>query len=124
MEQAVIDRLRASKLQDDAELRAEGYSDGHGWAMGSAEAKELERLCTSGNSVIESDYSGEFGHGYLLYTKMCPEGDVHDAHDFWCEVIDEDDVNYTFSRAYDRAYLRGFIEGAQAVWREVEPQLN
>src|SRR5205085_3087050 len=40
MEQAVIDRLRASKLQDDAELRAEGYSDGHGWAMGSAEAKE------------------------------------------------------------------------------------
>jgi hypothetical protein len=134
MEDAVL-RLRASKLKSDDATYNRGVEDGRTWAMNYAEAAELERLAKF-KEVEESNTSWPWGtwfecdlwkhqdHATALYYIINPSAEEADepreVRGFWEVLLGETDLEEMMGSP---SYLKGFCDGALAVWEEVEDKL-
>ena len=125
----VVTRLRTSKNRLSGKRYDQGFADGKTWAAETAEAEQLERLATvqvkSGNDwgrLFDSGEGNAYGACERLFFMVNPDdkGDRHAAAAFW-EVVAGDD-HKTLAQDSD-GYVRGFSDGALAVWGEVEDQL-
>jgi hypothetical protein len=127
----VIQRLRGSKQQMESEDRKAGETAGQAWAKDQAEARELENLekfldgldhqPRYGRGEFFSDYgSSAYSNAELLYFKLHPEAedDRDGAENFWVCALGDDK-----HQAESDDFLRGFAEGAEAIWLEVKKQL-
>ena len=102
--QAAIERLRASKENEDERLKAEGAAAGKAWAAEDAEYHQLEILSTM-------DFSVEHGAraiAAILSPNTRPE-------EFWETAIGVDEVG--------DAFADGFAEAAAEFYDEVRDAL-
>ena len=104
MEQAQIERLRASKTKNADREKAEGIEAGHDWALNRAEYDELARVVdlSDQNEVTALDL------GFAIYG---PDADNRDALD----VLENE---FDGAKLSD-AFIEGFIAGASQVYEKV-----
>jgi hypothetical protein len=122
----VIQRLRASKQRASDDHYREGEEAGRRWAENEAEADELARLeraqgrADAWELLFEEAAGQSYSAGELLYFVLHPENhkDRSEASDFWECALGDDTT-----RTEDGSYVRGFAEGALALWREVKDKL-
>lgn len=109
--QSVIERLRSSKEQYEAGQFEAGKSYGTKWAMENASYDQLKRL---------SSFDLEEGYADNLVGAF----EKHMNNDFSYRNLE--DGFWATEDGYQPPsdeYLRGFVEGAQTIWEEVEDQL-
>ncbi len=119
---AVIARLRDSRLESAEATQADGFSAGQTWASGLATADQLQRLAEARDPVhgwYVGVGSSAYGAGEQVYFLIEPEddGDRSAAEEFWKNALDGDDM------PDDDSFVQGFAEGACAIWYEVSDQL-
>lgn len=138
----IIIRLRASKQRGANALYQEGHADGRRWASEQAQYDDLVRLeelhIKKGNSREWDDFFNkghmDFPRAHALMRIICPlvrapGGDLGDIHfdvdgwhmvckDFWKSFVGDDEF-----KIEEPSYVRGFAEGALAVWSEVKDKL-
>jgi len=123
----VIQRLRASKLEDDSEIVAQGRHDGHAWAKDGATAAELKRLAKymdrfeaalQGEQFTCGSESDAYCGAERFVFEIDPNAgnDRMVASDFWEGVTGENEYP-------DNEYVQAFAEGAMALWSEVADKL-
>jgi hypothetical protein len=122
----VIQRLKASKIEDEEVEYKEGYELGQWWAKDTADYRHLKRLARMAEKQDFYDYFSEAGSSayscaeLLAINLLGGEADRHDAADFW-EIAVGDDFQ---DRIHDDLeFLRGFCEGAIAIYEEIEDKL-
>jgi hypothetical protein len=107
-------RLRASKAEEEEQLKTEGRTAGQEWARDDATFRALKAISELDWSVVPED-----AYGYKLACLILDEkGPSYpaEAGELWDELrggypTDESEP--------DAAWLEGFIEGAIEVWNEV-----
>jgi hypothetical protein len=120
--QPVIDRMRAAGQEESSKLRQEGNHEGAEWAKTVATPKQLNRLQMAlGGAANDADaYAGTtmFRDHREPADRIAADICGDNGAGFWEEAVGVgvDDVN-------DSDFLAGFVEGALAVWRAVEPRL-
>ena len=125
----VVDRLRAAGEIAAKEEYEDGENAGRKWAKSTATPKELKRLETYVNSANGNvdwwdvdcpNWCAPFGAAdYLVFALRLRDKDDHDAPNrFWTEALGNDT-----HRIQDGDFLRGFGEGAIAIWEEVKDRL-
>jgi hypothetical protein len=122
--EAVVQRLRASKLQSLSRIEAEGREVGIEWAKKYAEWNELERV-----AQINSDewFSGPPNApfcwaDYLAFEIQGTNRDELDrsiSEDFWYRSLGDS----RDKRLDSEEFLGGFVAGAVEVFEEVENKL-
>lgn len=128
----VIARLRASKRKHEDHTYELGHSAGKDWARNQAEVPELQRLESLHDQyghthewdlIFSSDDTSAYGVGEGFYFTIQPNdnGDRQAAEEFWQANTGGDDRGRELMS--DDSYVRGFAEGALAVWDEVKDQL-
>jgi hypothetical protein len=128
----VIQRLRVSKQQMESEDLKAGEQAGRYWAQNRASARELENLerfldrldhePSYGRNEFFSDYgSSGYSTAEHLYFELYPEDNqiLDGAKEFWEGALGEEGQHHLASDDF----LRGFAEGAEAVWLEVKDKL-
>ena len=124
----VIDRLRATKVEEGNDMHEAGYETGQQWAKHDASAKQLKRLdALRGRLLHDWDESFDSQCGSSAYSiaerlffEIEPncDGERSEASEFW-ETAAPDDTH----SIEDDDWLRGFADGALAVWGEVKSQV-
>jgi hypothetical protein len=125
----VVDRLRAAREKAAKEEYEDGMDAGRKWAKSTATPKELKRLERYVNSGDGSlgwwdvdcpNWCAPFGAAdYLVFALRLRDKDDHDAPNrFWTEALGDDT-----HRIQDGDFLRGFGEGAIAIWEQVKDRL-
>jgi hypothetical protein len=124
----IITRLRASKWRVENEQYQQGDAAGRDWVKDLAEADELRRLerwkaemgqywagCFTGD-----DQNCAYSAAEQVVFTVWPEhdGDRAVVRDFWEQALGDDT-----SAADDPQFVKGFVEGALALWDEVKDQL-
>jgi len=126
-----VERLRASKLANQGGLFNEGFEAGQEWAKNRGEAWELINLEQFHDEIrLEQQYDWDwffsdegsqdqvYTTAESLYFKIDPDQDKErsSAREFWAGITedDKDDKN---------DWLRGFAEGALAIWEAVKTQI-
>lgn len=109
----VIERLRASQREVESEDYKTGFENGEDWAKTTATAKQLQRI-----ERFEEAGSGEYDHETLFYV-IEPNGGGNPMDFSWPEVFGDDCQDEIESPDV----IRGFVEGAMSVWREVRKHL-
>lgn len=117
---SVIERLRASKEASATEFHRAGVSAGEEWAKNSAEYDELHLLEENLHELIPA--GADRAADRFVFT-VHPElaGDTQAAARFWEFALDEELVDEAMMD--NDEFVRGFSEGALAVWREVRDQI-
>jgi hypothetical protein len=119
-------------LEEADEAYKEGFAAGKRWAAHTATAKQLDRLASYldgldsqpnfGRDTFFHDYERQaYGPAEVLYFEMAPadSGSRGEAQAFWEAAIGED----SRERLDDGDFVRGFAEGAEQLWHEVQSQL-
>ncbi|MCY2986459.1 MAG: hypothetical protein NTY19_01100 [Planctomycetota bacterium] len=132
IERNVIERLRASKQRSEAAEYQLGHAIGKRWAEQSAATSELQRLEElrdeyeaqpqyDWDEFFEWDEPRVWGPDEDLFFAMHPEAgkDRRAAEDFW-ECAAGDALQQSLYRG---VFLKGFAEGAIAVWESVQDKL-
>jgi hypothetical protein len=146
----VIQRLRASKQRGADALFQQGYADGHRWASEQAEYDDLQRLeqfhakrrtgrdwekyFTEEPTFDPANPLFDSPVGERLMMVVCPQlsvdesgvGDINFDFDVWCStckqfwksIVGEDEF-----KVARPSYIRGFAEGALALWSAVKDKL-
>lgn len=122
----VIQRLKASKLENDSELYQQGREDGIEWAKHKATAGQLRRLSSlserlTSDSLLSLVGSSPYGPGEHLVMCWLPENDVVPlrAAEFWESVAGHD----WQALANEPEYVGGFAEGAIGMWEQVKNKI-
>ena len=124
-----VDRLRAAREKAAKEAYEDVNNPGCKWAKSTATPKDLNRLERYVNSGDGSlgwwdvdcpNWCAPFGAAdYLVFALRLRDKDDHDAPSrFWTEALGDDT-----HRIQDGDFLRGFGEGAIAIWEEVKDRL-
>jgi hypothetical protein len=110
-EDSVVARLRASKVQEDEELKAEGRETGQRWAREHASFRVLK-------GVSEISWDGLPVEAYGDHLAQLILGDEYPTAvgELWNELRGGYDDN---EEEPDPAWIEGFVEGAAEVWNEV-----
>ncbi len=120
----VVERLRASKIQRGNAMMKEGHEAGVDWAEGGAEFDELERVaaCNPNELFAGLDEPGAYAYNLAqVIGGLGRDADHQEIWDVWQMtgvVIDKDDP-----RLNSEDFLRGFIEGADEVYRQVADKI-
>jgi hypothetical protein len=125
----VIQRLRASKQQGEAQVYQDGFAEGQEWAKDRAEALELQRLERFRESLRNLEWDLQFktsetdAYGvsdrFVWMVRPETEGARELCAEFWEQAIGEVNLN----RIQEDDFVRGFAEGALDVWAEVKSEL-
>ena len=115
----VIERLRASKDQATADALYEGRENGLDWAKRHAEYDELRRIVRLDISEWPDDDQNAYNVAQSVYMNVMEE-ESRPSNDELASLygVEEEDVD-----RISKAFVEGFIEGAQDVWDEVKDQL-
>jgi hypothetical protein len=127
----IVTRLRASKRQaEDAQYKA-GAEAGREWAGDTAEADELQRLERwSAETRQHWGWDKLFTEGNgsdspvaeLVVSTVWPDADGNygysSVQDLWEQALGDNT-----SAKDDPSFVKGFVEGALALWDEVKDQL-
>jgi hypothetical protein len=127
----VVHRLRASKQASTDQSYNDGFGSGQTWAKEKAAALELEGLTGFRDAMQELEWDRWFtsesptsSHRVheQLYFKMHPEheGKHGAAVQFWDMLVGEERAS---GLSTEGAFVRGFAEGAIAVWKEVRDKI-
>lgn len=120
----VIQRLRASNQENEAQSYKEGFKAGQEWAKDYAEAADLKKLSKFREPLsshewelqfVNDDYNPPVSDRFIKI--VWPDAD-EDA-EFWAGAIGEDFVY----QADDGEFVHGFADGALNVWDEVKARL-
>lgn len=124
----VIQRLRASKLEQTSQEHTEGVQEGRDWATRYADFPELQRLSAWWDRSSEDDREATFttgdtdafGSGAYIATIITGEDRPNRAlvDEFWDQALGDDD-----NRRFNDGFVRGFVDGALSVWEEVKDQV-
>jgi hypothetical protein len=114
----VIERLRASKIRRASDMEREGREVGIEWAKCSAEYDQLERVADANPNEL---FAGPDEPGaYAVSLAFVIGGLESDAsHDEIWEAWDAIVTDVRDPRLNSEEFLRGFMEGAEEVFREV-----
>jgi hypothetical protein len=107
----VVNRLRASKRTFEDHKYQEGHDAGKRWASNNAEAAELMRLAAWHH--LHQPHCGPVDFTSAVWPEH--EGDTDIADAFWYPHADD--------RSPTGAFVRGFADGALAIWDEVKDKL-
>jgi muconolactone delta-isomerase len=112
-EDSVVARLRASKAEEDEELKAEGREAGRTWAREEADFRALKRVAIYEvwDTVQEEDLPDMLA-ALILKVKDLRDLDRHDARDLWEGLLGT-------GQTPDPAWIDGFVEGATEIWDKV-----
>ncbi len=119
----VIQRLRASKLDDESNVANQGREAGREWAKHNAEYVELKRLARAMANKQPNDpelFIVPEGNAYagcevFVFTiRPDADGDRREACEFW-EFLDQD--------CPDDEFVQAFAEGVLEIWHEVSDKL-
>jgi hypothetical protein len=111
----IVARLRASKRQSEDTHYKEGFEVGREWAGDTAEAEELQRL----ESFAEDRVQYRDWDANLVVSAVWPdEDDRYAVENFWEQALGDNT-----SAKDDSSFVKGFVEGALALWHEVKKQL-
>jgi hypothetical protein len=123
----IVTRLRASKRQaEDTQYKA-GAEAGREWAGDTAEADDLQRLerwkerCGwEWEQCFDNNPTRSCTVAELVAENVWPDEDrnVPPANEFWERALGEDT-----SETDNPSFVKGFVEGALALWDEVKAQL-
>ena len=125
----IVTRLRASKRQaEDAQYKA-GSEAGREWAGDTAEADDLQRLERwADHTRNDEDWDALFAQGNSRDGEIAEhvvsaiwadeEPDYYSVKEFWEQALGDDT-----SAKDDPSFVKGFVEGALALWDEVKNQL-
>lgn len=127
----VIERLRESREASATEHHRSGVQAGSAWARSSAEYEEL-RLVGDAYDSLSSLHPARFvertennaptaGEKFVLAIHPEIECNRQAAAHFWEFALAEDLVDHEMMQ--DDEFVRGFAEGALAVWNEVKDQI-
>ncbi len=123
----VIDRLRASRNSMKSKGHPEGFAAGQEWARSKADVADLIALERFRNGMLDREWNTFFQFNNTIFTyaealvmSIHPQiENTAGAKRFWVEAIgekrDEDLDNPVF--------LKGFAEGALAIWQSVKDAL-
>jgi hypothetical protein len=107
-------RLRASKLEEEGQLKNEGREAGREWAQDDADYRALK-------TVAEYEWTDDPDlYGFTLCTLILDEeGPSHlEVKEFWETLLGD-----PRGREPDAAWVDGFIDGAKEVWDEVAEKI-
>lgn len=119
---SVIERLRASRKASSTEDHQAGVLAGQEWAIHSAEYDELQALGEN-QASLHGSRPAVAGYGDQFVFALHPEldGDTQAAARFWEFSLDEEFVDQEMMN--NDEFVRGFNDGALAVWNEVKDQI-
>ena len=113
----VIQRLRASKLEYEAQAEKSGRRDGLQWARNSASYLNLSNLAANCKGGYEGlDAESFCSRAGIIDWDDREENIEYQVREFWEEIIGE-------RATPGQVYLRGFAAGALEVWQQVCDQL-
>ena len=125
----VINRLRASKAEAEAESYRDGAKLGTAWATNTARVRELKRFARMRDDWAECWDCGNFEtdgtcawaayERVYFYLEPDDDGDRTLAKEFWEMATGEENEH----NLMDADFLRGFVEGSLTVWDEVSDKL-
>ncbi|MGH8502011.1 MAG: hypothetical protein ACREVE_05965 [Gammaproteobacteria bacterium] len=113
----VIQRLRASKIEDEAELYTDGKDLGREWAKDTATWLQLKRVPASHDQMFRENLIDDGALGHWVACKIIGDNDAdwQTINEFWSEVVGEIDD----ARVNDDDFIRGFVDGANEIYGEV-----
>lgn len=120
---AVVERLRTSKMLRSNAVERLGNKAGKEWAQGIAEYDELERIAKIDTS--EWFIGVPMGHArsdLLAFEILDTPRDEREstfAEEFWDSALGDS----RDPRLSSEKFLEGFIDGAAAVFRQVESEI-
>lgn len=123
--QDVIERLKASKIESQGEISAEGRRDGEAWARDHAEYSELREIAKALRDAegqpceaFEVAEENRFTGAQLFVWTIRPhvKGDIMEAGMFW-------EAEGFEKGSPDDDYVQAFAEGAMVVWNQVVTKL-
>lgn len=122
-----IQRLRASRLEAENEDSVLGRYAGAKWAREDAEWRELQRVAEYWDTVQPGDFSDDAAPDRLVelltaIDDMAPRYS-HDVDDAWSCMADLSPGEELSAEHKRGDFVRGFIEGAVEIYREVSKQL-
>ena len=124
---AVIERLRASKLQNEDKMTQAGREAGRRWAQKYAEYDELQRVCAldADEWCIGQPMAPHTHGGWLALHTLGLKEDGDDSHvREFAECAGWDDVfPHERGELEDEGFISGFILGAQEFFDEVADKL-
>ena len=124
----VVARMKASKLEEGSELFKQGQGAGEEWAKNHAEYGELKRLAGFKDDH-DSQYDHDslvgqaFGQYELIAFAILGLEDCHNrkaSDDFWADALEGYEEMELLK---EPEYLRGFVEGALAIWLALEGKI-
>jgi hypothetical protein len=110
---SVIERLRASKEEYDAEERGDGLRHGREWAKLTASFKDLRAI-----SKIEfgDGHLEEFEMGFIVDKALDRDSRNDPEESLWSDG--SEDLVMPIN-----AYVEAFVEGAKQIWDEVDGKI-
>jgi hypothetical protein len=123
----IVARLRASKRQSEDTHYKEGFEIGREWAGDTAEADDLQRLerwkerCGwEWGECFDNDPRRSCTVADLVAQNIWPDDDLTlpSSDEFWEQALGDNT-----SAKDNPSFVKGFVEGALALWDEVKDQL-
>jgi len=115
VDEAKLERLRASRDAKEEARNAEGAAAGKRWALDEADHEQLERVASLDISGVVDSYhdSAKDDAAKTLAAALCDDEDVH-----WDDVAAQ--MEMIFGRkSPSLAEIEGFIEGATEIYSQV-----
>jgi hypothetical protein len=120
--QDVIDRLRASRIQQTSALEREGRDAGIQWARTDAEYDQLNRVVQINQQINGTDWKYFDVGTWTRLPAQIVGGDPFDrraAQEFWTKAIG----GFHDKRLASEEFLRGFIQGATHIYEQVKDKI-
>lgn len=111
----VIERLDPSYIDGESLVYQSGFSLGEGWARDEADATDLQRLDKHAAAMGSNIYR-DYEEPNALAKQIIGDENAHagDVDDWWSAVLGE-----SLESIWEPEFVRGFVEGALAVWEVV-----
>ncbi|MBF2099050.1 MAG: hypothetical protein IGQ88_11840 [Gloeomargaritaceae cyanobacterium C42_A2020_066] len=114
----VLDRLKVSREKNMSSKKTRGYKDGYRWAATRAEVPVLEAVENLPEDFFLYDTAiNTYNYAESLCMKVFEDEDCGRPDVGLLLGIEDDKL------ARDRDYMEGFVDGAIALWKEVEAKL-
>ena len=126
--QEVIQRLRESKAEHEAEVRQAGKLAGQSWARDAASYEELRNLErhrdaneADWDSAFDADETSAYGSEeyFIFVIRPDDDGNRDVARDTWGEILG-DDWGHIVTQ---EGFVAAFADGALEVWDEVKDKV-
>ena len=120
---AVVERVKATKVEDADRLREAGYEAGAEWARGAATAMELRSLydfCQRAGAGFR--FMPTYNPAQQFYSCAHPEDFAEGleleglVEAFWDNILDD----ALYQQRDKAAFVTGFLWGAAAVWQQIK----